>query len=374
MRAYVESLQVPTSTMEDFEHFLQVSVKGKDDQNDPFRALLLAIYDDSESLIDVIRASLERIREDTLDEDLVQMRIAFWRALLHRFSSNLGELDKSLRSFVQFLNDSEMITSRAMLPSEKIVEATHVALHSCMDLIDKTSHSLFAELQVIHTRKSIAEAESVAKLTELAFVFIPLSFVASLFSMQVHELDGGVPLYQFALVAIGFVIVAYAIRLGTRSAYLIAYKDKMFSRVREDMELHHKARIPTHKFLYWLGLLLVAQSSKKGQRGKLSVSALLVLAMAALLAVLSPIVLLWVRKMDRGFTAAMTVLVLLLDAVLLGTITVQVFDDVSFFSEEQVIEAYRAHRERLKGRRTIKRKRRHKASEDPEHHGGGDRQ
>jgi Mg2+ and Co2+ transporter CorA len=69
----------------------------------------------------------------------------------------------------------------------------------------------------VDSRRSITEAECVSKLTELAFVFIPLSFVASLFSMQVHELDGGVPLYQFAPVAISVVVVAYIVRLASEA-------------------------------------------------------------------------------------------------------------------------------------------------------------
>ncbi|KAL5425523.1 hypothetical protein PMIN05_011928 [Paraphaeosphaeria minitans] len=211
IHAYIESLQIPTSTLEEFEHFLQVPVKRKEDRDDPFRALLLAIHDDSDSLVNIIRVSLQRIREDTLDEDLIQRRVAFWRELLHRLSSNLDELDKSLRSFVHFMNGRETSAFHTVLPSEKIAEDTHLALRSCMDPIDKSSHSLLAELQIIHTRKSIAEAESVSKLTELTFVFIPLSLVASLFSMQINELKGGFPLYRVALVAIGFVVVAYAL-------------------------------------------------------------------------------------------------------------------------------------------------------------------
>ena len=40
-------------------------------------------------------------------------------------------------------------------------------------------------------QNALAQAKEVAKLTKLAFFFIPLSFTASLFGMNVMELDPG---------------------------------------------------------------------------------------------------------------------------------------------------------------------------------------
>jgi hypothetical protein len=287
MRAYIESLQVPVSTLDEFEHFLQVPAKGKETQYDPFYALFRAIHDDSQSLVDIIRISLQQIREGTLDEDLVQKRVTFWRVLLHRLNFNLGELEQNLSAFVQFINEPETHTSRALLPSQKLSDSTRVTLRNDMGLIDRTSHSLLAEMQIIDSRKSIKEAESISKLTELAFVFIPLSFVASLFSMQVHELDGGVPLYQFALVAMAFVVVAYVVRLSIRSSHLIDFKDNTIAQIREDTGLQQNDSIPTHKFLGWLGSVLGAAISKN-TKNFIFVFAPFILAAAILAAILKP--------------------------------------------------------------------------------------
>jgi hypothetical protein len=369
MRAYIESLQIPKSTLEEFDHFLQAPARGKETQYDPFHALFRAIHDDSHSLVDIIRISLHQIREGTLDEDLMQRRVTFWRALLHRLNFNLGELDQNLRAFVRFINEPEAHTSRAPLPSEKLAEDTRFTLGNCMDLIDRSSHSLLAEMQIVDSRRSIAEAESVSKLTELAFVFVPLSFVASLFSMQVHELDGGVPLYQFALVAIGFVIVAYIVRLGIRSSHLIEYKNNAISRIREEADLQHNEPIPTHKFLSWFGSVLSAGITRK-TTNFVTVLAPFTLVTATLAAMLSPIVLLWLRKMDKGFTAVMTVLLLLLDVILVIPILTQISDRIVLNPQEHIREIKRIREMNRKKRDKAKRERRRTAGEDPEQVGG----
>ncbi|KAL3441392.1 hypothetical protein BJX65DRAFT_313833 [Aspergillus insuetus] len=46
-------------------------------------------------------------------------------------------------------------------------------------------------LQIMESQRAITEAESVTRLTELAFFFIPLFFAAAVFSMQVRELADG---------------------------------------------------------------------------------------------------------------------------------------------------------------------------------------
>jgi len=288
MRAYIGGLQLPKPTLDEFDHLMQLPNKGKDTAYDPFRALFRTIHDDTDSLVSIIRISLQRIREGTLDEDLMQKRVTFWRSLLHRLNFNLGELDQNLKGFSQFVFESGPEVTQV---SEKLAQDTRQTLRTCMELIERSARSLLSEMQIVDSRRSIAEAESVSKLTELAFVFIPLSFVVSLFSMQIHELDDGVPLYQFTLVAIGFVVVAYAVRLSIRSSQLVEYKNKIFLQMRDESNLQYNEAIPTHEFVVW------ASWTISGQIIKILYAAVwvigpLVLVLGAVATVLSPIVLL----------------------------------------------------------------------------------
>ncbi|KAF2624662.1 hypothetical protein BU25DRAFT_423788 [Macroventuria anomochaeta] len=360
MRAYIESLQVPRSTIDEFEYFLNQPGKGKEAVFDPFRALFRAIHDDTHCLVDIIRVSLQRIREGTLDEDLMQKRVSFWRGLLHSLNFNLEELEQRLRGFVHFAYESEHHST----PSETLAKDTRQTLRACMELIDRSSRSLLAEMQIVDSRRSIAEAESVSKLTELAFVFIPLSFVASLFSMQVHELNGGVPLYTFALVAIGFVLIAYAVRLSIRSSRLIEQKNKMVQKMRDESNLQHNDQIPTHTFLVWASRS-ISFSIFKSIKDTVTFITPFILVFAVLAAILSPIVLLWLRGINKGFSAVITVIMLLLDLVLVLPV-VLIDGGIAFDPRAHINEIKRNHQINKKLREKIKKKKRLKAGLDPE--------
>ena len=58
-------------------------------------------------------------------------------------------------------------------------------------------------------------------MTELAFVFVPLSFCASLFSMSINELGNGVPVWIFVVTALATIALAYAVRFFVGSELLI---------------------------------------------------------------------------------------------------------------------------------------------------------
>jgi hypothetical protein len=360
MRAYIESLQIPRSTIDEFEYFLNQPSKNKEVVHDPFRALFRAIHDDTHCLVDIIRVSLQRIREGTLDEDLMQKRVGFWRGLLHSLNFNLEELEQRLRAFVHFAYETEHHST----PSETLAKDTRQILRACMELIDRSSRSLLAEMQIVDSRRSIAEAESVSKLTELAFVFIPLSFVASLFSMQVHELDGGVPIYTFALVAIGFVLVAYAVRLSIRSSRLIEQKNKMIQKMRDESHLQHNDQIPTHTFLMWAGRSIGVSMFKSAKETITSITPF-ILVFAVLAAILSPIILLWQRNINKGFCAVITVIMLLLDAVLVLPL-VLIDGGIAIDPRKHIREIKRNHEINKKLREKMKRRKRQKTGQDLE--------
>lgn len=367
MSAYIDSLQNPKSTLDEFDHFLMSPSRGRNRTYDPFQALFHTIHDDSNSLVDIIRTSMQRIREGTLDEEFMQKRVRFWRSLLHRLGFHLGVLEQSLREFEQFVFESEAHTAQVETMSQTLSKDTQRTLRGCMDLIDRSSHSLLAEMQIADSRRGIAEAESVSKLTELAFVFIPLSFVASLFSMQIHELDGGVPLYQFVLVAIGLVIGAYTVRLSIRSSNLIEYRDALMRQIHEDSGLQPNEKLPTHKFVSWVGVN-VGSTLLKNSRNAAAIVTPLVMVLAIVAGLLSPVILLWQRTINTGFSIAITVLILLLDAMLVVPVAVNMSNAgmISFDPRSRILKIQHAHEKNRKIRQRNKRRRRREAGLDPE--------
>lgn len=56
---------------------------------------------------------------------------------------------------------------------------------SIMQRSEKTTHGLMAATSIIESQKAVQQGHEVQKLTELAFVFIPMSFVASYFGVEI---------------------------------------------------------------------------------------------------------------------------------------------------------------------------------------------
>jgi hypothetical protein len=77
--------------------------------------------------------------------------------------------------------------------------------------------ALRADLSVLESKRSIAEAENVAKLTELAFAFIPLTFSASFLTIPLLEPQDCVPLQTFVVTAQILACLSYGVQLIIRS-------------------------------------------------------------------------------------------------------------------------------------------------------------
>lgn len=333
---------------------------------DPLQILFRIIHDDCHNLTDVIRDSLHCIRQDMLDEDVMQQRVTYWRKLLHRFNSSLADVDQQLRSLIHFQNDKELFylggNQRTELPSERLARDTSQTLRNSLNLVERSSTALLTEMQIVDSRRSIAEAESVSKLTELAFVFIPLSFVASLFSMQVKELSDGVPLYVFTLAAIATVFVAYAMRLSIRSSRLIEYKTQILSQIHAESHVPHNQPIPTRIVLGWLHNT-ISRFLSGTSTTVFAVVFPFVLVGALIATLLSPIVLLWLRGIDRGFTVVITLLLVSSNAILFIPLAKFGYRSLGTSPMNMIRDIRRWRRESQKRRAKSKKKRRYP---DPE--------
>ena len=158
--------------------------------------------------------------------------------------------------------------------------------------------SLMANMSIVESKRGIAEAESVTKLTELAFFFIPLTFSASIFSMQVKELSGNnISVSTFIILALIVTFLSYALRLFIRSQTFTKRRREWLQDIRADARLAPGAPIPTTSFLLWLWRRV----------GLITIVVILTMAL-----IVSPIVTLWTRDIDRGFKAVLTVLLLVL--------------------------------------------------------------
>lgn len=107
-------------------------------------------------------------------------------------------------------------------------------------------------MALLDSKRGVAQAESIGKLTELGFVFVPLSCVAALFSMQIRELETPAPISAFFITAIATLTLTYTARLTIRSSSVLEYKEKFQSSIRQYNNLAPGDYVPTRSFSLYL--------------------------------------------------------------------------------------------------------------------------
>ena len=172
--------------------------------------------------------ALDEISQDSLDDYLMTRLLADWRSLMSDFKIEVSAIFNSLSGFIAFVfqddrqqNDRDGAQQHS--PSRKnsrireevkdIVEDLEADITRLEGRLDDAYTALRADMQFTESRRSITEAKTVTKLTELAFLFVPLSFTTWIFSMSIVELQNGVPVWIFVMTAVAMALLSYAIRL-----------------------------------------------------------------------------------------------------------------------------------------------------------------
>ena len=274
----------------------------------PLDSLFAIAQRDTLNILRLIDGVLKDIGQQVLDDTLIQQRLIHWRQLFENFEAELQRLEASLRQFAKFAETVVGLQSSGENTSKRST-ATEIQLQECVDQIseirrrtNRSYKSLISNLAVVESKRGISEAESVTKLTELAFFFIPLTFSASLFSMQIKEITTtNVSIAAFLTVAIVITVCSYGIRLFIRSESVIEFRRHCASEIRADADIPPGGFIPTSTFLVWIWHRL----------GLLTVTVSLLIVILAI-----PLVFIWTRDMNHGYKAIITIIDLIL---VLGT-------------------------------------------------------
>lgn len=165
------------------------------------------ICNDMNDMMDAIEQELQKIDRDMMDADLVQTRALPWRNLLASSHEFLNVTQATSTKAVSLCRQLDAIPEQPSkygglslsvpfapansgpgwfrkLPRE-FDESRRRAVKLQRD-INETSLRLQSNFAILSAREQIIEARSITNLTELAFFFIPFSFSAAVFSMQVH--------------------------------------------------------------------------------------------------------------------------------------------------------------------------------------------
>lgn len=293
--SYLEFIK---STREDLTSWLENDKDSEEEPMDIFEALLTVVGTDTETLLDIIMTELDSITRKIMNEALLQEELSSWRNSMSRYTLELEGMRRSLDGFHEFAIDHGA-SKKAKSKLEHIRSRVKKTLaHSASSYA-----TMRAEMSILDSRRSIAAAESVGKLTELAFIFIPITFAASTFSMQIKELQNAVPLRSFIIACFITLACSYGLRLLVRSRLLRRSMQKLIEDVRKYAEVQPNRPIPTRRFI---SFILVKKR-------------ILHVVLASAIVAVPVIVPLWTNtNLDAGFKTAITVVLLV--AVLLAAL------------------------------------------------------
>jgi hypothetical protein len=302
----------------------------KGDLGDPIIILLRIVEQDSRVFLRSLEWALDDICNDSLDEFLLTRRLSDWRKLMSDFEKEVPAISTRLEHFVNFVSDS---SGTKLLPDEVkgILQTVREDVTRVKTRLDEAYADLRVDMQFNESRRSMNETQTVTRLTELAFVFIPLSFCASLFSMSIRELDQGVPVWIFIITAITMVAIAYGVRILVGSELLVNSTRRSFERFWEitGVKPGDSDKAPMFTIVRFTTQEIwksIRDSLLVGTAGSLSLTAPLVI----------PIVFMWTSTdMGRGFKTIITLL--LLTSVATALLMTFAFRKYGPFGNRQVV-------------------------------------
>lgn len=229
--------------------------------------LFQIIYRDTLTLLEQLYRILDEIDVDMMDETKMEDRLVLWRQLINRAQRELPELKTSIGRFATFFTTvkspygSEQ-TADIQLSEMREFEQLSEDIARMTERLQKTSESLISNMSLLESRRSIDEAHAVTRLTELAFIFIPLSFSASIFGMQVESFANPVPIWYFFVVATVATSFSYLMRLVMRSQMFNQLKADIKYDIRKYAERHGQhvqlRSLPILFILQWAGSTFAA--------------------------------------------------------------------------------------------------------------------
>ncbi|KFG85934.1 hypothetical protein MANI_114355 [Metarhizium anisopliae] len=249
------------STRDTFHQLFEQSgqVKYADGAFGVLDPLFQIVQQDMLGLLKLLNNVLQSITLEVLDDDIMEERLSIWRQLIARAQLELPEIRRAMEKTFTFLQATDAERADASGQSgvaPKEWQDLFMQIEDLMRKLQAASISLTSNMSLLDSRRSIAEAHSITKLTELAFFFIPLTFAATLFGMQVQPREGRAPLSTFILLGVTLSALSYLVRLALRSTWLRDLRQtssksiKAFAdRKRQPVQ---RGDVPTSLFLKWM--------------------------------------------------------------------------------------------------------------------------
>ncbi len=285
----------------------------------PASMIFRIVHQDTLDLLQLMRLALSEVDLASTD-NVLQERALHWRYRLDQFRSQLIVLEESFQAFVKFVQ-ADATGEGKQPPSDVETSPIDYLLLDVLgkirlqkERITQAYTSLTSKVQISDSHRSIAEAETVTRLTELAFLFIPLSFATSIFGMQI--IDGSTPVSIYIAVAMAFTSAAYLLRFliyRTTERRSDAVR-KVRNNITAYAGLRLGSHIPSAVFINWLFHVCFQTSWRLN---------ILVIIMIAVVVVPFPLV--WTSNLDTGLQIAISCLLASVPIILLGVHLLRIY-------------------------------------------------
>lgn len=138
---------------------------------------------DTEQVLRSMRTNLAHIERGTMDDALLQENLQIWRKTILEFREVLPKILYSLRAFFSFTERREETDVAKIYHHMKTLEED---VKHTLDLAVYTQRALSINISIIDSKKGIAEAEAVTRLTELAVSTAAALYANDLLFTPVH--------------------------------------------------------------------------------------------------------------------------------------------------------------------------------------------
>ena len=180
-------------------------------------SLLTRLYlDDCWQLVTELRLNIDQI-----DGDMgAELHLRLLESIGTTIRQNVAWARSTVQEIGEWIKHLDSVSSILATPPELTAEVQELSteLQILSSRIEQTLNLLVASTGLSQSTLVIDQTSGINKLTELAFFFIPLSFITSIFSMQVYELTQSPPrLWTWGLSLAIVFITTYLIRSTVRS-------------------------------------------------------------------------------------------------------------------------------------------------------------
>lgn len=213
--------------------------KTQEIENRPLHAVLRVVRSDTATLINFLGLIIDQIYgilQESDGHEVLRQRAETWRQLCFWAEHELPKVSASIAQTLRYLKEHDRQTTQSESRHPLVFPGLDGEMQSLIGQIQNlgtrikaTQEAINSEMALINSKRGIAEAESVTRLTELAFIFVPMTFVAGVFSTQLEELQESPPrAWVFVVTSVSLVAFVYVARLLQNRAIRGCWDQRVF--------------------------------------------------------------------------------------------------------------------------------------------------